>query len=345
VFTRNTMMLLAAVMSFACDAGSPAEDGYAEDVGYPCQDDQECQAGHPCEFADTESSGAGEFELGTCSLFCFDELCTGEKEECSTVAQPYGECIYVTCGRTVACPVGEYCDVSLHRCHGLDGSCSSNADCPNFGGVVDVECDTEEGLCAVNNSGNSSLPGNDLEPDIEIMEPDEGELVASVDELEFRWTSDEAKGPFFVYVFDGRPSSVFEVSEYAIWGAATAATATSVSWSEGKAIEAGEWSGGPGVVPEGEALHVIVIGYEKGTAVSTSDLRAFFVGSGGWAVAGESCSDLEGVSVPGDCVNPSQALGCVNGTCRTMCASDLDCYLSGLSCGSPDSQTGLRHCI
>lgn len=301
--------------------------------------------GAPADIGSSSDRGEPESSWGTCSQLCYDELCTRESEECSSLTKPSAECIYVACGRTVECPLGEYCDVSLHRCHRLDGACTSNADCPNFGGLVEVQCDADEGLCSVENPDNTSLPGNELELAIEITEPDEGELIAGMDELVFRWTSDRPTGVFFVYVFDDRPPEVEQAADYAIWGAATSGSVKSITWEQGAAIEDGEWSGGPGAIPEGEALRAIVIGYDKGQAVSTSTLRSFFVGSGSWPEPGDSCTSAAPVEIPGECFNPVAAFGCIDGACQIICASDLDCYLGGLSCGAPDPESGLRHCV
>jgi hypothetical protein len=284
-----------------------------------------CRPGHRC--------------LGfACDERCDPALCRSH-EDCTSAT---GTCRFVECSERVACAPGFICESRSNRCFPANGDCRSGNVCPQFGGdllnaVATVSC-MADGLCAVTPKAGPP-PFFNVAEQIAVSIPTRGTRLSAPAQPEFEWRSFPGSASLLI-VTNRWPVDGSILASAAIWGAAVASGTDHVGWSAGKPIERGRWlDAAPQALTAGSYFFVVqaVI---NGSLEAASPVVPFVVGENTpWKQPGDGCLQS---GLPGDCENPSQILSCIDGSCRKVCASDVECGDMG-PCGEPTG-FGYRLC-
>lgn len=284
-----------------------------------------CRRGHHC--------------LGfSCDEQCDPALC-GAHEDCVSAT---GTCRYVECSERVACGPGFICESRSRRCFPANGDCRSSLVCPDFGGeqlnsVATVSC-MANGLCAVRPK-TGPPPFFDVTEEISVITPTRGARLTATTQPEFRWRA-FPNAASLLLVASQWPVDSATLANSAVWGAAVAPGTDSVNWQAGKPVEQGRWIDAAPVPLTTGSYFFVVQAVINGSLEAGSSVIPFVVGEATpWKQSGDACT-LPGL--PGDCGNPSSILSCFDGSCRKVCASDVECE-STHSCGEP-TVSGYRLC-
>jgi hypothetical protein len=153
-----------------------------------------------------------------------------------------------------------------------------------------------------------------------VVSPQPGEAFVSQEEVVFTWRG--AQKPSIVLVLTSVEST--DVLRAAVWGAAVKGDVSQVGLADGVQILDGGWGAASRALPTDVPLYLFVQQVEGAEFLAKSRPVPFMVGAG-WARPGDAC---EGAS----CTSPAASMLCVNGTCRTACASHRDCASLGGLC-------------
>jgi hypothetical protein len=290
----------------SCPAGEACFPGTTA-CAKTCSTDQECDPGHPC-------SG------NLCDPQCDSRLCP-EGKECVANA-----CDWPECGLNAACPPGNFCDPSVHRCFPNSGRCDRATDCPLFH-RQDAQVECTEGRCRWTEA-KAFLPDNAPAQSMKVQHPE----PLSPDDPLVEWVDGRAAE---VLVLSSPVQSWLDLKARALWSAFFPRlghpTRRSARWVQGTRIVDGRWTDAICPPPLERKLYVVVVAYDDGQPVDTTGLVPFRIGKR-WQRAGDPCSEASD-----RCDNPWQSLLCIGSACQVPCGSDYDCDASLFPrrCGPP----------
>jgi hypothetical protein len=324
--------LSAALAACGSDA-APGCDCYGEGVCYEdstcvktCTESSECDTGLSC--VPYKQNSVCQCDVAACA----------EREDCIS---PLSPCRAVSCSKRVPCQdPAHVCDTFANRCLPVNGDCSEREVCPTLNpnaraGTI-IECEPSTKLCSAKVKGIwpafVSAPSK-----IAITLPEAGALISPDDLPRFEW--DPPGRTSIVQVLTAVPTSAAEVLRFAVWGAALPrGAAAGVAWADGRPIANGQWYQQTAAAPAEGIYFVWVQQVDGESLLASSDFVPFAVGAQDpWKRPGNHCSVA---GFPGDCTSLARPQACVRGTCRLICASDLDCAPRG--CSPPED--GVRFC-
>jgi hypothetical protein len=245
-----------------------------------------------------------------------------------------------------------HCDIPKHECFPANGLCNATYRCPDYDGLLPptfaIACESPAtglaGTCRL----HSSRPEVSLDPgvrDIAVDFPEDGHVFAPDDEVKFEYKTNQAH---FLIVSTSVPDSIGGALESAVFGAALPASTTakrSVKWSDGFAIEEGNWTRKPPANYRGQDLFAFVVAVDGSEIplAATAKPPRFRVGQG-WLTPGKSCTDDP---TTGGCSNPTLIMACIptsagEKACAVLCLRDEDCTLPDTFC---DFDAELPHCV
>ncbi|HYQ43489.1 MAG TPA: hypothetical protein VER11_16020 [Polyangiaceae bacterium] len=317
----------------ACSDGSSNCDCYGGEVCFEdvtcvpkCSESSECQTGLSC--LPYKQSTICQCDPTTCA----------EREDC---VSPLSPCRAVSCSARVACEEpDQICDIFAHRCLPINGDCSEVEVCPTLSAeassVAVVACDPSTKLCRAQANGIQSRLVSSRSK-IAVTRPKAGALIGPDELLRFEW--DPPGRTTIVQVTTTVPATAAELRRFAVWGAALPRGAVAgISWGDGRPIENGQWLEQTPAPPADGVYFAWVQQVEGESLLASSDFVPFAVGTEAvWKRAGNHCDEP---GFPGDCASPARPQACAAGTCRVICASDLDCAPRG--CLPPED--GVRFC-